>query len=69
MSKTKSTSPVWSFEFYQNPDDPKLFTSRYVRGGEILFEVKDAAYNVCAAAMEKRLRLAPFSDVVKVPLQ
>ena len=50
--------PKFSFEFYQT-ENPSEWTSRYLRDGEVVFEITAPnTYQFNAAVMERRLRLA-----------
>lgn len=55
----KAEKPAtFSFEFRRSETDPKLFNAKYFRDGVLTFEVPEAVYIMCAAVMERKLRLA-----------
>lgn len=52
--------PRFEFAFYQNPDNSKLWTATYSRDGVVVFKIEEVAHLMCAAQMERRMRLAIF---------
>lgn len=62
--KTKTTpevkAPTLSFEFTQSDTDPKVYTAVYYRDGVETDRINNSSYIMCAAVMERRMRLAMF---------
>lgn len=55
-----SKPPTFSFEFTRSETDPKIYSARYFRDGVETDCIEDSAYIMCAAVMERRMRLAVF---------
>lgn len=51
--------PTFEFRFFRSTDNPREFTSQYLRDGVVAFEVTAPnSYQFNAAVMERKMRLA-----------
>jgi hypothetical protein len=62
MTKAK-TVPTYAINIFRDAEDPKLYTAQFLRDGVVTTSVKEpSTYILCAAIMERKLRLAPHEQ-------